>query len=370
MIRVLHVVTHMNRGGLETMIMNYYRNIDREKLQFDFLVHRMNRADYDDEIEKLGGKIHRLPVLNPFDAKYKKSLDDFFKAHQEYMIVHCHLDCLSAIPLRAAKEAGIPFCIAHSHNTSQDHNLKYLIKLFYKRQIPKYADKLFACSREAGDWMFAGKPYEVMANAIDAGKFTFSKETASMKRKEFGILEDELVVGHVGRFNRQKNHSFLIDIFQKLHERHSGSKLLLVGVGDDMDMIRAKVMEKKLESAVIFAGLRSDIPALLSAMDLFLFPSLYEGLPVTLIEAQAAGLPCFISDKVPIESKKTDLVKQLSLDDSPEKWAEIILGSDFENRKNTFEEIKRAGFDIKQNACDLQRFYESIVEGKKNPCLH
>lgn len=370
MIRILHVVTHMNRGGLETMLMNYYRNIDRSRLQFDFLVHRKERADYDDEIESLGGRIYRLPSLNPFGIRYRSALNTFFQTHPEYSIVHSHLDCLSAIPLKAAKKTGVPCCIAHSHNTNQDHNLKYPIKLCYMRLIPFYADKLFACSEAAGRWMFPHAAFEVLPNAIDAAVFSYSPSKAKAKREEFGFSQADFVIGHVGRFDYPKNHSFLIDIFSEIRATMPNARLLLVGAGDGQAAIGEKVRHLKLEGSVCFAGLRTDIPDLLSAMDAFVFPSLYEGLPVTLIEAQAAGLPCFISDRVPGECKKTELVCQLSLEQSPTDWAAAVIGAYGANRLNTFEAICGAGFDIKQNAVKLQHYYERLEKGEGNDaCL-
>lgn len=370
MMRILHVVTHMNRGGLETMIMNYYRNIDRDQMQFDFLVHRKERADYDDEIEAMGGKIFRLPVLNPFSMNYRNALQSFFEEHKEYNIVHSHLDCLSAIPLKVAKATGNRYCIAHSHNTNQDRNLKYLLKLYYRRLIPAYADKLSACSKEAGLWMFRGNDFEVLPNAIDAQSFLYDKRVASAAREELGIRKNDFVVGHIGRFNAQKNHSFLVEIFAEIVKKNRNAKLLLVGIGTEMDRIKEKVNKRGLSDCVIFAGLRNDIPALLAAMDVFVFPSLYEGLPVTMIEAQAAGLPCFISDKVPIECKKTELVTQISLEEPSEKWAEVVQKKNRCERVGRYAEICDAGFDIKTNARILQAFYERIERGDGDQCLY
>lgn len=360
-IRILQVVTHMNRGGLETMLMNYYRQIDRSRVQFDFLVHRDERAAYDDEIESLGGKIYRLPRLVPWSASYQKALDRFFETHPEYKIVHVHQDCLSSVILKAAKKRGIPVRIAHSHNNSQDKNLKYLIKLFYKRKIPQYATELFACGQAAGDWMFGGAPFRILNNAIDSIAYRYDAETARQIRKESGISEDALVIGHVGRFSPQKNHAFLLDIFSEIHKKNEKAVLLLVGGGDLRSEIEAKAESLGLSEKVIFTGVRSDVSALLQAMDSFVFPSLYEGLPVTMIEAQAAGLPCFISDKVPPDCIVTDLVQTVSLDDSPESWAEKILSLRGEPHRDTYDEIVRAGFDIAENAKWLEEYYLGVL---------
>lgn len=356
MIRVLQVVTHMNRGGLETMLMNYYRKIDKRRVQFDFMVHRQERADYDDEIESLGGIIYRMPVLNPFSYRYKKTLTNFFVQHKEYRIIHVHQDCLSSVILKAGMECGIPVRIAHSHSTSQDKNMKYLIKMFYKQFIARYATYLMACNELAGKWMFTGSGFHVLNNAIDARKYTFDPEKRRVMRKNLGLSPDTLLIGHVGRFSSVKNHTFLIDIFKEIAGK-TPAVLLLVGSGEQQKEIREKVGKYGLQEKVIFTGVRSDVVDLLQAMDVFVFPSLYEGLSVSLIEAQASGLPCLISDKVPIECKKTDLVWQLSLKECAEKWAVTARRMADMERKNTYKDIKAAGYDLAENVKWLEEFY-------------
>ena len=336
--------------------MNYYRNIDRDKVQFDFLTHRDERWDYDDEIESLGCKIYHLPKLNPFSKSYLNTLDKFFKEHKEYQIVHCHQDCLSGVVLKVAKKNGVKFTIAHSHNANQDKNLKYIIKTLAKKNIKKYSDKLFACGDEAGRWMFNTDNFEVLNNAIDTDLYTYSKEKADKIKKEFGI-ENKFVVGHVGRFNPQKNHEFLIDIFNEVQKIKEDSVMMLVGDGDLRHEIEQKVRDLGLSDKVIFTGVRSDVNDLMQGMDVFLFPSLYEGLPVTMVEAQASGLKCIISDKVPLECKMTENVVVVKLEESPQKWAEEVLKYEKYERKNTKEEIVKANFDIKANAKYLQEFY-------------
>ena len=361
-IRVLQVVTYMGRGGLETMLMNYYRNIDRDKVQFDFLTHRDERWDYDDEIESLGGKIYHLPKLNPFSKSYLNALDKFFKEHKEYQIVHCHQDCLSGVVLKVAKKNGVKFTIAHSHNANQDKNLKYLIKVFEKRKIPKYADKLFACGDEAGRWMFNTDNFEVLHNAIDTDLYTYNKEKADKVKKEFGI-ENKFVVGHVGRFSTQKNHEFLIDVFNEVQKVKEDSVLMLVGDGDLRPEIEQKVRDLQIENKVIFTGVRSDVNDLMQGMDVFLFPSLYEGLGIVLIEAQAAGLRCVISDTIPKDGVLTDDVTCISLAQSPVVWANEILKYQKYKRSNNKEIIKKADYDIKNNAKTLEQFYIENARG-------
>lgn len=356
-IRILHIVTYMGRGGLETMLMNYYRAIDRAKVQFDFLTHRDFRADYDDEIEALGGKIYRLPNLNPFSRSYLGALDRFFREHPEYRIVHSHLDCMSAIPLKAAKKHGVPVRIGHAHNSNQPRDAKYLLKLFYKRMIAGQATQLFACSEEAGRWMFGNADFRVLNNAIDAGKYAFDADIRSTVRRELGLPADALVVGHVGRFDPQKNHRFLVEIFEKMPE---DARLLLVGDGVLRPDVEQQAEALGIRDRILFTGVRTDVDRLLQAMDVFLMPSLFEGLPVSIVEAQAAGLPCLISDKVPIECKKTELVTQIPLDASPAEWAEAVLSAAEAPRGDTLSRIREAGFDIRANAEWLQNYYLSV----------
>lgn len=357
-IRVLQVVTYMGRGGLETMLMNFYRNMDREKIQFDFLVHRDFDADYDEEIKQLGGRIYRLDRLNPVSKNYLNQLDSFFKEHPEYKIVHSHVDCMAGIPLKYAKKNGVPVRIAHAHSSNQTKNKKYLLKLFYKRMIPIYATDFFACAEAAGKWMFGNQKFSVLNNAIDAQKYCYNVKTAGRIRTELNISEKTFVIGHVGRFGPEKNHDFIVKVFVEILKKVPDAKLLLIGAGDLQDTVKKQVDSLEIQDHVIFTGVRSDVPDLMQAMDVFLLPSLYEGLPVSVIEAQAAGLPCVISDKVPIECKKTNLVKQIDLTEDCEFWAqEIISAVDQNKRRDTFEEIKNAGFDVCENARQLEVFY-------------
>ncbi len=356
-IRVLQIVTYMGRGGIETTLMNYYRHMNRSQVQFDFLVHREFRADYDDEIESLGGKIYRLPRLVPWSPSYLKALNNFFDEHSEYKIIHVHQDCLSSVILKAAAAHRVPVRIAHSHSSNQNKNLKYPIKRYYKRQIAQYATDLFACGKDAGNWMFSGKPFTVMSNAIDTVKFKFNENVRKQVRKDLSIPDGALVIGHVGSFWPPKNHTYLVDIFYNLFQRNPSAVLLLVGDGGLRPAIQEKVKHLGLEKHVQFLGMRSDIYKVMQAMDVFVMPSLYEGLPVTMVEAQASGLPCFISDKVPIECKMTDAVTQIPLDASPEVWTEQILSAQNMVRKNMYSEIAAAGFDIAENAKWLQNYY-------------
>lgn len=360
MIRILQVVTHMDRGGLETMLMNYYRHMDRSRVQFDFLTHRDYDGDYGEEIKELGGILYHMPVLNPFSFSYRKTLGDFFDDHPEYKIVHVHQDCLSGVILHVAKQHGVPVRIAHSHGANQIRDIKYPIKLVYRHFIARYATKLMACGEDAGKWMFCGAPFEILSNAIPAADYFFDGGKKRIQREKWGIQPHELLVGHVGSFTVPKNHLFLLDIFNEIQKK-TPAKLILVGDKCNRIDIEEKIKGLGLEERVILTGVRSDVADLLQAMDVFVFPSLYEGLPVTMVEAQASGLPCLISDKVPIECKMTEAVQQISLDFAPEIWAERAIEAGQMPRKNTYEEIKAAGYDIVENAKRLQKMYEEMM---------
>ena len=361
-IRVLQVVTHMDRGGLETMQMNYYRHMDHEKVQFDFLAHRQERAAYDDEIEALGGKIYRLPRLVPWSKSYLAALNQFFADHPDYKVVHVHQDCLSSVILKVAAQNNVPVRVAHSHSANQDKNLKYPIKLWYKRGIPKYATNLFACGKGAGDWMFGGVSYQIINNAIEVAAYTYNPTKRQEMRRQLG-LENEFTIGHVGRFNQPKNHPFLLAIFAVLMKKEPSAVLLLVGGGEDMPKIQAKARELGIADHVRFLGVRSDVADLMHAMDVFTFPSLYEGLPVTMVEAQAAGLPCIISDKVPSECILTEeLVDVMPLSAGTEAWANAILEKRNTPRIDRSAEITARGFNITTEAVKLQEFYLSAYE--------
>ena len=350
-IRILHVVTYMGRGGLESMLMNYYRNINRERIQFDF------EADYDKEILEMGGKIYHISRLIPWSSSYKKILKNFFRKHMEYRIIHVHQDCLSSVALECAEECGIPVRIAHSHTSNLDRNFKYYIKRYYMKKIPDYATDLFACGKAAGDWMFGGKSFSIIKNAIDTSAFRYNPETADLVRKELGI-GDNYVVGHVGRFVPLKNHEFITDVFNVIASLREDARLLLVGDGECRNEISEKVKMLGLEEKVIFTGVRSDVNELMQAMDAFIFPSLYEGLGLVAIEAQASGLPCLVSDRVPNDCIVTDgLVVQMSLDKSPTEWAETLLGLPSQRREVFSTQVIESGYDIKTAAKELEHFY-------------
>lgn len=366
-IRILHVVTIMNRGGLETMLMNYYRHIDRSRIQFDFMVHRHERGTYDDEIESLGGRIFRMHPIHPkYFLSYFKELAQFFRMHKEYQIVHAHLDTLSTFVLRAAHKSGVPVRIAHSHNTSfPDKGLRKLFKLYSRRHLNKECTHFFACGISAGKFLFGdaivdSKQLIVMNNAIDTYKFKFNESIRKLVRAKLEI-EDKFVIGHVGRFAYQKNHEFIIDVFSEIVNTGCNAKLLLIGEGELQNTIETKVQLMGLSDKVIFAGGVSNVNAYMMAMDAFLFPSLFEGLPVTIIEAQAAGLPIVLSSSITKEILLTPTVTMVDITEPLSIWRDAVCKYSNFNRNNNYNEIIYGLYDIKRNAKNLERFYENVI---------
>lgn len=364
-IRILMLFTILNRGGAETIAMNYYRNMDRSKVQFDFMVHRPERGAYEDEIEQLGGKIYRmLPVHPLYFKEYQKQISRFFDEHPEYRIIHGHCSELGYFVYKEAAKRNIPVIIAHAHLSSAFIDIKWPFRMFFKYGMRKYINQYFACSKDAAKWLF-GKKLEKKAviqnNAIEPTNFAFSAETRKQVRKQWGIPEDTLVLGHVGRMDKQKNHRFILDIFEAYHQKHSNSKLMLVGDGELYPSIQKEVERKGLTEQVMLLGTRSDVPQLMQAMDVFLFPSYFEGLGVVLIEAQAASLPCLVSDRIPKEAFITDLIQAKSLDAKVSEWVEGIEALLVHERKaDDAERIKEKGYSIQEQAEWLQNYYLNL----------
>ncbi len=340
-IRVLIVNGKMICGGIESFVMNIYRHIDRTKIQFDFLVHYKERFFYDDEIESLGGKIHRLTFRNDHNIfKYKKDLAHFFQTHPEYQIVWGHMEGLASIYLKAAKKAGVRTTIAHSHITSAEHSLKGLIKRLLRKNIHKYADYRFACSTEAGKYVYGAHEFQWMPNAIDTSRFIYNEKVRNAVREKYG-WKDKFVVGHIGRFNEQKNHKYLIDIFYEYHQLNKDSVLCMCGDGELQGSVKEYVASKNLTDSVVFTGNIPNVNEYYQAFDIFVMPSLYEGLPVSGVEAQASGLPCLFADTItPEVALLKDRVAFLSLEQSPADWAqEITLHNEVERTLNDDESL-------------------------------
>ena len=361
------IFTIMNRGGAESMVMNYYRNIDRSQVQFDFMVHRQERGAYDDEIESLGGKIYRmLPLRPPFSA-YKKQVHSFFDQHKEYQIIHGHCSESGYFIYKEAYIRGIPHIIAHAHSAKAMFDLKWFFRTYFKHRMRKYITQGFTCGKEAGVWLLGSKMAAnaiYQPNAIDTIKYSFNPTVSFQKRKSLSISDDTLVIGHVGSFWKIKNQSFLVDIFKIVHERIQNSILLLVGEGEMRKKVEMKVHSLGLDDCVHFLGSRDDVPDLLKAFDIYVFPSFGEGFSMAMLEAQCAGLPIIASDAIPHEIALTDLISFEPLDKGADYWAYRVLSSSFDSKKRTLysRQIAEAGYDIKKNAEWLQNYYLSLVE--------
>ena len=365
-VKILHVLGGVFRhGGTEAFIMNYYRFIDRSVVQFDFIVHGFDKGVYDDEIAKLGGKIYNVPIKSKDYFGNIKALKAIFNTG-EYKIVHSHMDAMSMVVLKIASRCGVPVRIAHSHNTSHQttNKLQYALHEHARKNITKYANHRFACSEAAGLWLFgedSGHTFRKVKNAIDFEKFRFNEEKRAQIRTELNI-QNEFVIGHIGRFSEQKNHILLLDIFHEFLKLKPSAKLLLVGDGHLKTQIEEKIKELNIADNVLLLGLRSDTNDVISAFDIFLLPSLFEGLPVVLTEAQANGLQCFVSDSITKEVDLLGNVTYVSPDDSPAEWAVIINKSfsDTDTRVVSKEEFAATGYEISSAARELQEFYRKI----------
>ncbi|MEH7444053.1 glycosyltransferase family 1 protein [Bacillus sp. JJ1122] len=365
-IRVLHVVVNMNRGGAETLLMNLYRNIDRSKIQFDFLT--CKEGVFDQEIIELGGKVHRIPYITEVGhSEYIRALKLFFSENPNYKIVHSHMDKMSGFPLRAAKQAGIPVRIAHSHSTrSEGGIIASTYKWFAGNMITKYATNFVACSKEAADWLFKhdSKQALILKNGIQSDKFQFSMKKRKENRDKLEVPIDHFAIGHVGRFSAPKNHFFLLEIFKDFLVLNENAILLLVGDGPLLPEVKKKAEEMELSSKVKFLGNRDDVDCVLQTLDLFLFPSLFEGFPVSVMEAQGSGIPCLISDCI---TKDVDLGSEL-LNFLPLKnkkaWLDkmmVIKNKGFNRNSHAHLLISKNGYDIKSTSKHIQTFYTTIT---------
>lgn len=362
-IRVAQIIGKWLGGGVESVVMNYYRNIDKSKIQFDFICDEDSTNIPRAEIESMGGRIILIPPYQKV-FKYQKELKRVLK-EEKYKIVHSHINALSVFPLRAAKKAGVPVRIAHSHSTTNKKEWKKnLLKMALKPFSKVYATDYFACTEHAGRWLFGDKEFDkgnvyVLNNAIDLDKFKYDEQVRIAKRKELGIDDNTIVIGHAGRFVAQKNHEFIIDVFNEVHKENKNTKLMLIGKGPLEEQIKEKVKQYELTEAVMFLGQRpEDIHELYQAMDVFLFPSLYEGLGMVAIEAQCSGLPCICSTEVPKIAKVTDNVEFIDLTENVEKWTkEILLHVNNDRKKDYIEQAEKCGYNIKSEVKKLEKKY-------------
>lgn len=363
--KVLHVIGSMNRGGAEQLIMNIYREIDSDIYQFDFAVQTNIPAYFDEEIITLGGRIFSQPSPSYKGIfSYIKSLIEIIQRNGPYDCIHSHIFSFSGVVMFIGRILNIPVRIAHSHTTSDNKietSFRVLYKLLMRRLIISNATDLVGCSSEACKALFGKNIMDngkatIIPNAIKIEKFMDIKKESNYLRKELNISDASLLVGHVGRFNSQKNHQFLIRIFNELQKLEPNSDLVLVGIGELREEIEEYVRKNGIINKVHFLGLRDDVPQIMSDLDIFLFPSLYEGLGIVLVEAQAAGTPCLISNNLPSEANlEIGLIYQLSLEDNPMIWGEKAI--------NIINERKRVTWDTRMEALKNRGYYiESTVK--------
>ena len=362
--RVLHVIGAMGCGGAETVIMNLYRAIDRSVIQFDFVVHTNQKSFYDEEIESLGGRIYRTDRFtgNNFFV-YKKFWNNFFDQHPEYYIVHGHINSCAAIYLKVAKDKG-RFTIAHSHSTKRfEHTFKAYAFRIFAFPLRFIADYFMACSRQAaidryGKKIANSSKCRILMNGIDVERFTYNEQTRTRIRKENGV-DKKLVVGHVGRFTSVKNHKYLIDVFVQIKKIKPDSVLWLLGSGELENEIREYVRKMHLSADVIFWGVKSNVEDYLQGMDVFIFPSIKEGLGMSLVEAQVSGLTCVASGVIQNEAIiAPEKVALLPLTCPPHIWAAKAIEIYEQTKRRSMEqEAMIAGYNADDVASWLKNFY-------------
>lgn len=363
-IRILHVLGTTNLGGAESRIMDLYRQIDRSRIQFDFLVHSNGEGYFDKEIKELGGRIFRVPRFRIYNYfSYKKAFREFFENHHEFKMVQGHITSSAVIYLPIAKRAGIPVTIAHARSAGVDKGIKGILTRWMRRNLSKKTDYMFTCSRLAGISAFGEKAVRegrtiFIPNAINCPAFAYDKKKRDTLRKELSFT-DKYVIGHVGRFHYAKNHEYLIRIFAELCKSSDKYVLILLGEGSGMEGIKALAREFGVGDKVYFLGNHSNVYDYYQVMDYFVYPSRYEGLPGTVVEAQTSGLKCLISDNICDEVNVTDLVHTLSIESEPVVWADYVKETSNYERRSHVEDMREAGFDVSGQAEIMMKFYET-----------
>ena len=367
MIRILHSVSNMDRGGIETMLMNFYRHVDREVVQFDFLANKPAVGDYDEEIRSLGGRIFVSPGFMSY-RKYLAFMTELFREHPEYRIIHTHNGSLMLYALLSARQNGI----AHAHATAVPVGWKNELKKLMRPMIKYVATDYWGCSDAAGKFYFSEKRWndrhELIHNAINTEHFTFNEAARAALRAQYG-LGDRFVLGHIGRLSPEKNQAMILDIFAQMHKQNANSHLVIVGTGEFNDRLRQHCAELHLSDAVTFTGVQNNVNEWYSVFDAFVMTSFHEGLPVVAVEAQAADLPCVLSDRITPEVRVTDNVRFLGLDDAPSVWAKTILDFPPKARSSRVDALQNAGYDIRSEAHRMQELYMDLYAAAQEKSL-
>lgn len=363
--RILIIIPALNVcGGMESFIMNYFRSIDKSKYIFDFITHEIGESSYAEEIISYGGKIYKMPAFTIknipiIERKYKEILKI-----NKYNVVHCNMANGAFLYLRIAKKMNVAVRIIHSHQNKASDKLAHSIRNVPLNYIgKKYSNVFIACSKEAGDYLFKNKPYSIINNAIDYEKFYFNKKNREIYRKKYN-LQNSFVIGHTGRLCNQKNQMFLLNIFIKIQKIKKDCKLILIGEGESYIQLKKFASEKNIEENVVFLGAQENISELLCAMDVFVFPSLYEGLGISILEAQVSGLDCYASTEVPRASDISGNVCYLPLDEM-NIWIDKILSNKTKEIRNNLIKLDYK-YDIKKQVKVLENFYLKKIEEFSN----
>lgn len=362
MIKILYVNGGtMDRGGVSTFMMNVYEKMHSEKIQIDFLVHTLSKGVRDEDILNLGGKIFRVPARGRNPLKNYRQIKQIM-LNGKYDVVHAHADAGNSTILSIAKECNIPIRISHCHNTNYTN--KSLLKRFlndqFKKQIPKYATHLWACSEKAGEWLYGNHSFEVIPNAIDVQKFIYSPQLSKDLRKELN-LENKFVIGHVGRFDYQKNHDFLLKVFAEVINEREDAHLVLIGKGELEEVIKKQANQLGILDKISFLGESSNVNKLINVFDVGVFPSLFEGFGIAVLEMQINGLPLVVSDNFPSEINLTDNIRFLSLDETVKYWCETILETKGRDT-GAVDKIIAKGYNLSDMVNKLTKTYERIVD--------
>lgn len=360
-IRVLQIVGLACNGGVEAVVLNYYRHMDKSKVQFDFVVHKNPAENFVAEVKKGGGRLYEVTPYNKNIFAFTHEIYRIIK-DGNYDIVHSNMNSMSGFPLFAAWLAGAKVRILHNHTTdTKTEGFRTILKRVLRPFAKMFANRYWACSNLAGEWMYGKKAVQsgkitIIPNAIDLERFAFNPDKRKSLRQKLG-LENKFVLGHIGRFVYQKNHSFLIDVFAEVARVKSEARLMLIGDGGLRKTIEEKVANLGLQDKVLFLGNRDDVADLYNVMDIFLLPSHYEGLPVVGVETQANGLKCLFSDKVTKECLLTDNVYFIGINQKVKDWVVEILKTKIEYDRNGIENVKKAGFDIRESGSMLKNVY-------------
>jgi len=366
MIRVLHVLSSLGGGGVESMLYNYYTHLYRDEIQFDFIVHGEKVGILEEKFLEMGSKIYHVKPKKEGLLQNLSQIRKIIYSQPRYDVVHCHQNLISFVPLYFAKKAGINTRIAHSHTTFSGKGTgREFINSVFRFLLKINANQFFACSVDAAKCLFGEKKYiedkvDIIPNAIDESFYRFNPLIRNKVRRELHI-EDKFVIGHVGRFSKEKNQKFVLQIFKEIYQLNKNSVLLLIGDGELEQETKQLASSFSASKNIVFLGLRKDVNCILQAMDCFILPSLHEGFGIVLLEAQAAGLKCFASTAVPKETNVAGLVDFLELNAGSNHWAECILNyQHVYERKAQTQKFIASNYDIRQASNYLEKLYLNL----------